>query len=84
MKIFKAKVGAKWTTEGSGMNDEIEFEMPDDATKEQIEKEAHKLAWEWAAQYLDSWAHDIRFINDKSESDGTKHTSGNNKDQGIS
>lgn len=70
MKAYKAKVGAKWITEGSGIDDEIEFDMPDDATKEQIEEEAHKQAWEWASQYLDSWAHDIKLITDQNVDNG--------------
>lgn len=43
-----------------GMNnpsrDEILFEMPDNATAEQIQEEVDKLAFEWACNYLDCWA----------------------------
>lgn len=56
MKLHKFKVGASWGFAGANREDEIEFEMPDDVTPEEVENEAHKLAFEWACEFLDSWA----------------------------
>lgn len=56
MKTYKAKVGANWGFVGSERDDEIVFDMPDDATPDQVQEEAYKLAFDWACEYLDCWA----------------------------
>lgn len=55
-KTYTAKVGANWGFAGANREDEITFEMPENATPEEIQEEADKLAFEWACEYLDCWA----------------------------
>jgi hypothetical protein len=59
MVKYKAKVSGNWGFINADRDDEIEFEMPDDATPEQVEDRAAELAFEWACEYLDVGAYDI-------------------------
>lgn len=59
MKIYIAHVSGNWGFTGCDRNETIEFEMEDDSTAEEVEKEAQKLCWEWFCEYADCSAYDI-------------------------
>lgn len=63
MAMYKVKVGASYGWVGTKTRDEIEFEMPDNATPEEVQKEADKLAWEWACERIDCYAEEPVRIN---------------------
>lgn len=63
--IIKIKMSLGVGYAGCDREDEHEFQIDDNATDEQIEKEAEEIANEWAHQFLD-----IGFSTEKVKQDG--------------
>ena len=67
-RIRKFRLNAHWSSAyGSDWEEEIEIEQTPDMTDEDVEKWARDAAWEFACQFVESWAEEITGEEDEAD-----------------